>query len=102
MTSAQVSVTPEDLDTFAKHVESVSDQLKVTKDVLANTHFDPLNWGLVGMLLFGIAAMKKVEKSRECIEKYEASLREAADKTRNTADTYRQVDSGNANTFGGR
>jgi hypothetical protein len=102
MTSGgQFTVAPEDLRTFATHVQSIADQLGSSKSVIDSVKYTPTVWGIVGGLFY-IAVDKHLRDASSCIGKYEASLHEAAKNTKQTADTYSSTDEGNANTFSGR
>lgn len=100
-TSGQFTVSPEDLQTFAKHVQSIADQLGTSKSVIDSVTYTPTVWGIVGGLFY-IAVDKKLKNASECIGKYEAGLHEAAKNTKQTAETYAGTDQGNANAFRGQ
>ena len=98
--AAGFEVKPDDLDTFATNLQSLVDSVAESKNVLNSVHFDPLVFGIIGQF-FSIAARNKVNEAKDCIAKYEGSLSAAVENTKLTAQTYRNVDTSNADTFKG-
>jgi len=98
--AAGFEVKPDDLDEFSTNLQSLVDSLAESKNVLNGIHFDPLVFGIIGQF-FSIAARNKVNEAKDCIAKYEGSIASAKENTKLTADTYRKVDQGNADTFKG-
>ncbi len=98
--AGQFDVDPEGIKAFSSNLDSIVDQLETSTKVLGNVHFDPLVFGVVGQI-FAVAARVEVKNAEECIGKYEAGLREAANNARLTAETYTNTDEGNANSFSG-
>ncbi|MFD9701436.1 type VII secretion target [Lentzea sp. NPDC059081] len=96
--AGQFDADPEAITAFADNVDAIAAQLEVSKSTLGGVSFQITVWGVVGSL-FAMAAAAEVGKAAGCIAKYEEGLREAAKNARLTADTYTNVDQGNADTF---
>ncbi|MCP2165506.1 type VII secretion target [Goodfellowiella coeruleoviolacea] len=91
-------VTPEEIEKFAENLQALSEHMERSSEVLNAVRFDPLVFGIFGQF-FRIGAEMHVNKAKDQLKNSAAKIASARELALQTAQTYRDTDQSNADTF---